>query len=481
MPEQPNILLIIADQQRADTVGFSGKTACRTPNVDRLARQGIAFDLAVTPCPLCGPARAAIFTGQYPHQVDMMRNDTSLRAEPTLTDRLRGQGYHTAYAGKWHLDAQTPPYLLRGPAETHERPASALSRWFDRFAAESVQEYTAWCEANGLPDGWAFNDLALRTTRKPAMSIPRTGVLEMRADQTIDGWITDHALRLLSERPKAQPFFLVCGFQGPHPPFKIPEPYYSMYDPSDIPEPPNFRPAPHKPRANTTSYYHQLWRDHGDDWSAWQKSVAVYWGFVTLLDDQIGRLMAALAQENVLDDTLVIFTSDHGEMLGQHGLWHKMMPYEEAVRVPLVMRYPRRITAGVRSNALVSLVDLAPTLLSIVGEPIPEDMTGIDLSPAFRDGSEFQPAPHRFAEHKPLGEWQNTVEWRLVVDGRFKYVWNQGDLDELYDLEADPYELRNRIDDPDLQSQRRRLRSILREWMARTVDPLLAPFDTEAE
>jgi len=478
MPEQPNILLIIADQQRADTVGFSGKTACRTPNLDRLARQGIAFAHALTPCPLCAPARAAIFTGQYPHQVDMLRNDTSLRAAPTLTDRLRGRGYHTAYAGKWHLDAQTPPYLLAHSA-AHDKTVSALAQWFDRSAGESVQEYTAWCARNGLPDGWAFNDLALRTTRQPAMSIPKTGVLQMGADQTIDGWITEHALRLLSERPRGRPFFLVCGFQGPHPPFKIPEPYYSRYDPRDIPEPPNFYPAPHKPRANTTSYYHQLWLDHGEHWAAWQKSVAVYWGFVTLLDEQVGRLVSALERENVLDDTLVIFTSDHGEMLGQHGLWHKMMPYEEAVRVPLVMRYPRRIAAGARSDALVSLVDLAPTLLSVAGEPIPDEMTGIDLSPAFGNRREFQREPYRFSEHQPLGAWHNTVAWRMVVDPRWKYVWNQGDLGELYDLESDPFELRNRIDEPGLQSQRAHLRSVLREWMAQTVDPLLAHFDAE--
>jgi arylsulfatase A-like enzyme len=473
----PNILLIITDQQRADTLGFMGRTPCRTPNIDRLAAEGISFDRAVTTSPLCTPARASIFTGQYPHQVGMMSNNTVLRAPATLTDRLRSQGYHTAYAGKWHLDAQHPPYEPEAPAVRGVEYEKSLPKWFEHYAGQEPEDYTAWCQANGLPDGWAFNDPALRTTRKPSMSIPKTARLDMTPNQTIDGWITDIALRFLAERPADRPFFLVCGYQGPHPPFAVPEPFYSMYDPALIGEPPNFRPTPGKPRAVTTSFYHQLWLDHGQYWDAWRKSVAVYWGFVSLLDAQVGRLLSALQAQGVLDDTLGIFTSDHGEMLGQHGLWHKMMPYEEAIRVPLVMRHPRRITAGIRSQAMASLVDIAPTLLSIVGERPPGKMAGCDLSPAFQSETEFQIDPYRFAEHEPLGEWHRAVAWRLAADDRFKYVWNQGDLDELYDLEADPYELFNLIGDPGIDRELARLRDRLRRWMVQTSDPLLGNLD----
>ncbi|GAB4532133.1 MAG: sulfatase-like hydrolase/transferase [Anaerolineae bacterium] len=475
----PNILLIITDQQRADTLGFIGRTPCRTPNMDRLAAEGISFDRAMTTSPLCTPARASIFTGQYPHQVGMMSNNKALRATATLTDRLRARGYHTAYAGKWHLDAQHPPYEPADPAARGVEYERSLPRWFERYAGQEPEDYTAWCQANGLPDGWAFNNPALRTTRKPSMSVPKTARLNMAPDQTIDGWITDIALRFLAERPANCPFFLVIGYQGPHPPFAVPEPFYSMYDPAAIPEPPNFRPSPGKPRANTTGFYHQLWLDHGQEWEAWQKSVAVYWGFVTLIDDQIGRLLQALEDEGMLDDTLVIFTSDHGEMLGQQGLWHKMVPYEEAIRVPLVMRCPRRISAGLRSKAVTSVMDIAPTILSVIGERIPEEMLGRDLSPAFQDGAEFQSDPFRFAEHKPLGEWHRAVEWRLVTNNQFKYVWNHGDLDELYDLLADPYERLNLIDDPVMQPVVREYRALLRSWMRETSDPLRADFEME--
>ena len=177
----PNILLIITDQQRTDTLGFLGQTPCQTPNIDRLAAEGISFDRAMTTCPLCAPARASIFTGQYPHQVDMMRNDTGLQTPPTLTDRQKARGYHTAYAGKWHLDAQRPPYLGEGASGSaladQEKPA--LARWFDQVGADSTAAYSEWCLHNGIPDGWAFNDPAVRTTRTPAMSIPKPAIMDL--------------------------------------------------------------------------------------------------------------------------------------------------------------------------------------------------------------------------------------------------------------------------------------------------------------
>jgi arylsulfatase A-like enzyme len=179
-----------------------------------------------------------------------------------------------------------------------------------------------------------------------------------------------------------------------------------------------------------------------------------------------------------MDDTLIIFATDHGELLGSHGLWQKMMPYEEAVRVPLIMRYPARIRAGLRSQAVVSLIDVMPTILSVLGESVPENMQSRDLSPAFRDGAEFQADAYRFSEQQPHGEWHRVVPWRLVADERFKYVWNQGDLDELYDLRHDPQELCNQIHATSAQDEVKRLRTRLLAWMVETKDPLLASFES---
>jgi choline-sulfatase len=219
-----------------------------------------------------------------------------------------------------------------------------------------------------------------------------------------------------------------------------------------------------------------LFKDHGDDWENWKKSMAVYWGYCTMMDDLVGKLLRELEDQQVLNDTLVIFISDHGELLGSHGLWQKMMPYEEALRVPMLMRMPGKITPGIRSRANVSLIDIAPTILSIVGEEVPLDMIGRDLSPCFEDGAEFQADPYRFSEHKPLGEWHQAVEWRLVTDNHFKYVWNQGDMDELYDLVTDPNECYNLIYDRDYSQKLEQLQDRLFKWMLETKDPILRPF-----
>ena len=420
-----------------------------------------------------------MFGGRYPHQLrgdigedlhgiegrdhagDMMLNDYSLREPPLLTRILRDRGYHTSYAGKWHLGVDT------------------IHAWFDEAWGYSNQQYIDWCAENGLPDGWPLNDQSVRTDRTPNMSIPVTKVNPIDPAHSNDAWIADIALKQLLERPSDKPFFQVCSFNGPHPPFKIPEPYFSMYDASDIREPHNFHPASGEPECKGQSFYRLLWQDHGEYWEAWRKSFAVYWGFVTLIDDQVGRLLGALEAEGIMEDTAVIFCSDHGEMLGQHGLWQKFQPYEESLGVPLVIRAPGG-PAGIRSNAGVSLIDLAPTLHGLAGIQPPADWEGRDLSSACRDGTAF-PAQDRllFSEQRPLGAFHGESDWRLVTDNRHKYVWNRGDRDELYDLEQDPWEMENRTEDKSTEKVLNRLQEELREWMERTGDPLREEFERE--
>ena len=357
-----------------------------------------------------------MFGGRYPHQLrgdigedlhgilgrdhagDMMLNDYSLREPPLLTRILRDRGYHTFYAGKWHLGADI------------------IHDWFDEAWGYVNRKYVEWCIENGLPDGWPLNDQSVRTGRTPHMSIPVTKVNPIDPAHSNDAWIADIALKQLAERPRDKPFFQVCSFNGPHPPFKIPEPYFSMYDASGIPEPPNFRPASGEPGCKVHSFYRQLWRDHGEIWEAWRKSFAVYWGFVTLIDDQVGRLLSVLEADGTLDETVVIFCSDHGEMLGQHGLWQKFQPYEESLRVPLVIRTPGG-TDGVRSNAGVSLVDLPPTLLGLAGLEAPADWVGVDLTPVCRDGADG-PAQDRllFSEQKTA----RCFPWRVGLAPRYR-------------------------------------------------------------
>ncbi len=482
--ERPNILLAISDQQRTDTLGFMGRTPCRTPNMDRLARDGVSFDRAICSSPLCLPSRASLFTGQYPHQIGMMRNKDTIGEEPLLTDLLRERGYHTAYAGKWHLEPDEQPKAFRGREQalgladvngipTEPPGRRQINRWFDRAEGQSSYDYSVWCEANGLPDGWPVSDDELRTHRVPSMSIPRVKrQAALTSDQTYDGWVTDIALSFLDDRPKDRPFFLVCSWFAPHPPFKVPDPYFDMYDPADAVMPPNFGPGPDKPDSIETSFFRQLWRDHGEDWESWRATVAAYWGYTTMVDGLLGRLLRRLEDEGILDDTLVVFCSDHGEMLGAQGLWHKMAPYEECLRVPLLMRLPETLPAGRRSNATVSLIDVPATILAAAGCAPPDCYLGADLGPVARGATESSGEIYRYSEMQPLGDWHRIADFRLVVDERYKYVWHNGDRAELYDLAEDPFEQVNLAGTGAAAPIERRLSERLFAWMRDTGDPL---------
>lgn len=473
--KQPNILLIISDQHRADTMGFRQKVTCKTPNMDRLADEGISFDRAVTPCPLCGPARASIFTGKYSHQVrgsllednlgvrsndnlvetretDMMINDSSLREEPELTNLLKKSGYFTAYAGKWHLGNDI------------------IHNWFDRAEGYSNETYIQWAEVNGLDDAWPLKDFEVRSKRTPHMSIPKTKASPISPEEGNDAWITDIALRLLEEKPAEKPFFLTCAFNGPHPPFKISEPYYSMYDADAIDEPINFKPGKDEPQCKNDSFYRALWQDHGDNWDQWKKTAAVYRGFVTYIDDQIGRLITELENKGLKEDTLIIYCSDHGEMLGQHGLWHKMQPYEEALRVPLIVSAPW-LKGGLRSIELASLIDIPSTILSAAGISSPDAYEGRDLLKVFESGK-IENREYIFSQQKPLGYFHKEVDWRMITGMRYKFVWNRNDAEELYDLAMDSAELNNQANNPDYDDIRRVLSTQLLSWMRSTSDPL---------
>jgi choline-sulfatase len=391
----------------------------------------------------------------------MMINDSSVRDEPYLTNLLKGEGYHTAYAGKWHMGNDV------------------IENWFERAWGYNNKQYMEWLEENKYPDGWPLNDMEVRTMREPHMSIPHTKPNLIEPEIANDAWIADIAIRYLKERPKEKPFFLVCGFNGPHPPFKISEPYYSMYDSSDVKEPENFHPGSGEPKSKAGSFYRALWKDHGDDWASWRKTVAVYRGFVTYIDHQVGRLIACLEEEKVKEDTLVIYTSDHGEMLGQHGLWHKMQAYEEALRVPLIISAPW-IESKRRSSAMASLIDLAPTILSTAGINPPAHYEGADLTGTFRGSDAIPSRKYVFSEHKPLGPFHGEVDLRMITDNHMKYIWNRGDTDELYNLDEDRGELNNLIGHSQHHEKIAELcgelRLELRSWMERTQDPLLNDF-----
>lgn len=450
---RPNVLMILTDQQRPDTLGFRGETPCRTPNIDAIAAQGVSFDRAMTPCPLCLPSRASLFTGLYPTQNDMLSNETGALTSCGLLDQFRAGGYQVNYAGKWHMGEDN------------------IAVFTDRHAGDSTVEYTKWCLDQGLIDGWMFNDPATRTTRSPSMSIPTVHRQNLPVDKTNEGYITDFAIDMIRTRDRDRPFFQVCSYNGPHPPFMIPEPYFSMYDPAQVICPDNFGPQVGEHPVNRSSFYRRLFEDHGADFDQWRESYAVYWGFVTMIDDMVGRLMQVIRDEGVVEDTIVVFASDHGENLGAHGLWQKMVPYEESIRVPLILRVPGAARGGQRTETPASLVDLAPTLATLCGLPVRTDWAGHDLwAQDWTDALR----PAQFGMHRPLGDWMQVTDWRMIEAERCKYVWYRGHGDELFDLRHDPGEVRNLVEDADYQDRLATLRADLDAFLLKTDDPVLA-------
>ncbi|PZG13291.1 sulfatase family protein [Nonomuraea aridisoli] len=494
---RPNILLITSDQQHWTTLGVVNPEIS-TPNLDRLAAEGTRFTRAYCPNPTCTPTRASMITGQFPSQHGAWSLGTSLpESAPTVGDRLQGLGYRTALVGKAHFQplASTERYpsleaypLLQdlafwkrfhGPFYGFQHVELARNHTNE---AHVGQHYALWMEERGFT-GWREHFL------------PPTGTMDPAAEFTwpipeefhYDAWIAERSNRLLDEYAAAgEPFFLWASFFDPHPPYLAPEPWDTMYDPDrlTIPEavpgehdrnPPHFRmtqledPDFGPPESGQLTHgFHSHRRSDADR----RKLVATYYGMVSLLDKYVGRILDRLEALGLADDTIVVFTTDHGHFFGQHGLQAKgPFHYEDLIRVPLVVRYPGRVPAGRVSDAIQSTADLTPTFLGFLGEPVPGYMTGIDQH-AVWEGTRPAARDHTLVEfhHQPT-----TLNLRTYVDDRYKLTVYQGqEYGELFDLQEDPGELRNLWDAPEHADLRSRL--LLRcLWAELAKEPMWMP------
>lgn len=422
---RPNILIFMTDQHQAATVDPG--SPCLTPNIDRFASQGMRFSRAYTPTALCAPARASFVTSLYPHRHGMLNNphvSMAIRKGlagpfPHFSDRLKEAGYRLSYCGKWHVSEEKRPsdHGWEEPDEATQRklwggwpggkvPASA-GYWLRRPGYEPYLLY-------GTPD---------------------CGPEEF----TEHSW-TRYAIGRLKELAKGRrPWCLYLGVHGPHDPYVAPPEFVRKYDPARIPEPASF----HDPMSDKPAVYRR-WREEvwGTlDWPQYAAATAHYWGFVSFLDDLFGQLMAALDETGQASDTLVLFTSDHGEMMGGHGLFFKGVPaFEECYRIPMIARLPGVVPAGTSCAEFASLIDIGPTLIELAGARPLDESHGRSMVPLLR-GEVPADWPQEF-----LGQFHGTellYSQRIVTTKRHKYVFNGFDFDELYDLEADPHEMRN--------------------------------------
>lgn len=450
---RPNILLIHADQHRADCLGVNGHPFLQTPNLDQLAADGANFTRAYTPIPLCTPARTSLLTGQWPMQHGVIANHGT-EAEgrladdiPTFSQALRDAGYWLGYSGKWGVDPQRDP--------TH----------FGFHIYLSEQDYTRRRQAMGLPPRPHSNRWFGETD--PHVT-PEQSRLAWGADMTIQ--LLQHAAE------QGQPFFLRWDPSEPHLPNVVPEPYASIYPPDTIPSWSNFADD----LTDKPYIQHQQRRTWGiDDWSwqEWAPIVGRYFGEITLLDHQIGRVLATLDELNLAGNTVVIYSADHGDLCGSHGMIDKhYVMYEELVRVPLIVRWPEQIKAGQQVDTFVSsALDLAATFYDCADVERPSTLGGQSLLPLFGESgigeTLWQNRQDIFATYH--GNQFGLYSQRMVRDKRWKYVWNATAEDELYDILNDPGELHNIASLPEYKPIRLALRHRLINWMLETDDRLL--------
>lgn len=434
----PNLLLLMTDQQRADTIEPGGP--CLTPNLQALAAQGTSFERCYAPNPICSPTRASLYTGLLPHahgMVDVTHAVPPTRAElapdlPFWSRNLQRAGYRTAHFGKWHVER---------------------SDELERFGFD---EYEVDLRLTGVPT----SDLPLSPRVEVRQDGYRpfllAGVSDERARDSREAQLFDRGIAFLeaAAREPERPWALVVSTEAPHDPFLVPRELYERYD-ADRLEPPVSADDELSDRPAVYRRIRRTWDALGASERA--QATACYYAACSGIDDQVGRILAALRATGQEDDTIVVFTSDHGDYLGAHGLWLKgVAAFEEAYRVPLVLRGPG-VASGLRVDAPVSLLDLPRTLVRLL---LGSDFGGHgrDLGPWLEGG---QGAGEAYAEFH--GQRFGYTQ-RIVWQGAHKYVFNGFDEDELYDLEADPFERRNLARDP---ASRPRLRALATRMWAR--------------
>ena len=458
--KRPNVLWICTDQQRYDTLGCTGNEFVQTPNIDRLAEDGVTFTHFYTQCPVCLPSRASFLTGRYPRTNRTRQNTGSIPADEVLVTRLLAEaGYTCGLAGKLHIATRDPETGMErriedGYTEFYESYVPGLAWPGDVLAERNEEQYHDTAEVNQYARWLHERGLEYRPTPFQGSKWVEVG-MEASYHQTT--WCAEQAIGFIERHASGErPWLFSVNPFDPHHAFDPPAAYLERYLDrlNDIPLP-NYVSGEldDKPLLYQLCHegaYNVPGKFRFDDMSDHDHRLirAAYWAMVDLIDAQVGRMIEALQRTGQLADTLVIFTSDHGEMLGDHGVYLKGGFFcEPAVRVPLVIAWPRAVGGRRRSDALVEAVDLAPTLLDAAGLPDASGMEGRSLWPLLT--GEAGLAHHRndvTSEHHDATAMTQNLRWNATMlrTQRHKLVAVHGrDAGELYDLEQDPGETVN--------------------------------------
>jgi arylsulfatase A-like enzyme len=457
---RPHILILMTDQQRADSLRCAGHLQLRTPNIDRLAAEGIRFAQATTASPLCMPARASFATGLYPHNHGIWLNRGELRdGDETFFGILRGAGYFTASIGKSHYyDPRQDGRHVR------DREGYMHARGLD-FVHETTGAQSTIHMQSHVTDDWKRKGVwEAVSSDYHRRELPGDLIVDpspVGVDDYLDSYVGRQAAAFVDTYDGAAPLCLFVGFPGPHEPFDAPGPYATMYRPEDTP-----RPIPIPPVDATLPERIRS----AEPFKIWPQSTleripqvrASYYGKISLIDSWVGRILEAFERKRWLDDTLVVFLSDHGEMLGDHGRLKKSTFHESNVRIPLILRWPLRIRSQSVSDALAEIGDVFPTLLEASGCAPSSRSLGRSLWPALVEpGAEIR--SFQLGEVQ-LGDRQfmlRSRRYKLAIDSRSKAYM-------LYDLAHDPEEQHNLAADPAARALKLELRHALSERLEET-------------
>ena len=435
MTGKPNILMIMADQLAPQALSFHGNRVCKTPNLDRLAARSVVFDNAYCNYPVCVPSRASMMSGRLTPEIDVWDNACALAsAQPTMAHHLRHLGYHTVLTGKMHFI---------GPDQLHGFDERLVT---DVYPSEF--DWVADWEAGPafVPSATGMNGVV--------EAGPAARTLQEDYDEEVAHAAVQSIYDLARRGTEAGPWFQVASFTSPHTPFVADRRYWDRYDPDEIDMPRvsalPFEELDHASRALFFAHGRHRHRVTQDDL---RRARHGYYAMISFLDDKVGEILQALDASGQAENTVVIFCADHGEMLGERGMWFKQSFFEWSARVPLTVAMPGGTPRRVAD--CVSLVDLLPTLVEIGGGAVHLPCDGESLVPALSGRKTRDLA---ISDYYGIGP---CVPYRMVRQGRYKLIYTHGAPDLLYDLEVDPDERVNLANDPAHADTLARLRAIL--------------------
>ena len=428
---RPNVIYAFSDEHRWQSMSFAEQPELQTPNMRRLGSEGVSFSHCISNYPVCSPHRAMLMTGRWPYQQGVIDNNIPLSSdEMTVGKAFQAAGYRTGYIGKWHLGG-----------ERAEPFGFDLSLIWSRTGSH-------WDES----------------LYHPAEGEP---VQPKGYNATL---MTDQALDFI-ERNKERPFFLMLSWNPPHSNFlDAPDEKKRLYpNENSLPRRKNVVLQPSEGEEKEETIF------DSNTWPYFQG----YNAHISAVDDEIGRLMKKVDDLGLAQDTILVYSSDHGSMMGSHGLGSKRQPYEESIRVPFLIRWPGLVPAGVAPDSLFGTIDIMPTLCSLAGIPIPESCMGLDFSPTLRGAKgpdpEMQFIMHISKKNASHGEGHPAPLFRGLRSGRYTYAYYPGKPWCLFDNQEDPFQLANLIDDPGKGGPRKEMDEMLRECLGKAEDPFALP------